>query len=339
MAGCQYLPRQCQPLLDHSTPDTHPTRTPAGQLEANSWKRAGQVRAVIERLGPAYVKVAQALSTRVDLLSPPYLLEIERLQDRVPPFEDADAMRMISEGALRLLRCPAALLCPCFRWARQHIVACCTGNPLDPPSAASAAAYGRPVQEVFSFISPNAVAAASLGQVYRGLLRPEFGGQVGRGSVKGALGSLGYMWVMLVSPVLRQLAASAFKSGPPPLTTSVLPPHAHTKPPPMPLCDSAGSGGQGAAPWRAGLGGAGPLHHARRRGAAAEHAPGGWAQCVGGRPSMWMRRLMCGDGALRNVLRDPAHYLQLSLSASSLIAKAREPQPTLPPQLAPPGQV
>lgn len=111
VAGCQYLPRQCQPLLDHSTPDTHPTRTPAGQLEANSWKRAGQVRAVIERLGPAYVKVAQALSTRVDLLSPPYLLEIERLQDRVPPFEDADAMRMISEGALRLLRCPAAPSC------------------------------------------------------------------------------------------------------------------------------------------------------------------------------------------------------------------------------------
>lgn len=45
------------------------------------------------------------------------------------------------------------------------------------------------MQEVFSFISPNAVAAASLGQVYRGMLRPEFGGQVGRGSVKGALGT------------------------------------------------------------------------------------------------------------------------------------------------------
>ena len=50
-----------------------------------------QVRGAIERLGPAYVKVAQAVSTRVDLLSPAYLLEIERLQDRVPPFPTSEA--------------------------------------------------------------------------------------------------------------------------------------------------------------------------------------------------------------------------------------------------------
>ena len=48
------------------------------------------MRAAIERLGPAYVKVAQAVSTRVDLLSPAYLLEIERLQDRVPPFPTSE---------------------------------------------------------------------------------------------------------------------------------------------------------------------------------------------------------------------------------------------------------
>ena len=36
----------------------------------------------IERLGPAYVKVAQAMSTRVDLLPPAYLLAIQRLQAR-----------------------------------------------------------------------------------------------------------------------------------------------------------------------------------------------------------------------------------------------------------------
>jgi predicted unusual protein kinase regulating ubiquinone biosynthesis (AarF/ABC1/UbiB family) len=70
----------------------------AGKLEENSWARAAQLRGVIERLGPAYVKVAQALSTRVDLLSPPYLLEIERLQDRVPPFEDSLALKMIAAG-------------------------------------------------------------------------------------------------------------------------------------------------------------------------------------------------------------------------------------------------
>jgi hypothetical protein len=51
--------------------------------------RAAQVRGAVERLGPAYVKIAQAVSTRVDILSPAYLVEIERLQDRVPPFPTA----------------------------------------------------------------------------------------------------------------------------------------------------------------------------------------------------------------------------------------------------------
>ena len=71
---------------------------PAGKLEANSWERAPQLRKILERLGPAYVKVAQAISTRVDILSPPYLLEIERLQDQVQPFDDALGLDMIAAG-------------------------------------------------------------------------------------------------------------------------------------------------------------------------------------------------------------------------------------------------
>lgn len=55
-------------------------------LQANEPGRAEQLRGIIERLGPAYVKVAQALSTRVDLLSPQYFKQIQLLQDRVPPF-------------------------------------------------------------------------------------------------------------------------------------------------------------------------------------------------------------------------------------------------------------
>jgi hypothetical protein len=38
-------------------------------------------------------------------------------------------------------------------------------------------AFGRPVDEVFSQLSSKPVAAASLGQVYRGKLKPEFGGR------------------------------------------------------------------------------------------------------------------------------------------------------------------
>lgn len=68
----------------------------AGTLSQNEGARARQLRAAIERLGPAYVKVAQALSTRVDLLTPAYFEQIQLLQDRVPPFpcEEAKKVRL-----------------------------------------------------------------------------------------------------------------------------------------------------------------------------------------------------------------------------------------------------
>ena len=75
-----------------------------GKLRTNSAVRAPQVRKAIEKLGPAYVKVAQAVSTRVDLLDMNYLLEIERLQDRVPPFPTPAALLVMTKGV------PA---CPC----------------------------------------------------------------------------------------------------------------------------------------------------------------------------------------------------------------------------------
>lgn len=65
-------------------------------LQVNEAVRAEQLRSAIERLGPAYVKVAQALSTRVDLLSPEYFKQVQLLQDRVPPFpcEQAKQVRI-----------------------------------------------------------------------------------------------------------------------------------------------------------------------------------------------------------------------------------------------------
>jgi aarF domain-containing kinase len=52
----------------------------SGSVQRNRWQRADQAMAAIEQLGPAFVKVAQALSTRVDLLAPEYLVAIQRLQ-------------------------------------------------------------------------------------------------------------------------------------------------------------------------------------------------------------------------------------------------------------------
>ena len=73
----------------------------AGSLEANSPQRARQLRLAIERLGPAYIKVAQAVSTRVDILDLNYLIEIERLQDRVPPFPTPAAKIVMAQGELQ----------------------------------------------------------------------------------------------------------------------------------------------------------------------------------------------------------------------------------------------
>ncbi len=67
------------------------------QMAANEPLRARQLRGAIERLGPAYVKVAQALSTRVDLLSPQYFEQIQLLQDRVPPFSDVEAKAVMAQ--------------------------------------------------------------------------------------------------------------------------------------------------------------------------------------------------------------------------------------------------
>ena len=46
-------------------------------------------------LGPAYIKLGQVLSTRPDLLPPPYIAELEHLQDSVPPMEFADVEKTI----------------------------------------------------------------------------------------------------------------------------------------------------------------------------------------------------------------------------------------------------
>ena len=57
----------------------------AGVEEERRAQRAAELTAVISGLGPAVIKAGQALSSRSDLLPAEYLLELQRLQDRVPP--------------------------------------------------------------------------------------------------------------------------------------------------------------------------------------------------------------------------------------------------------------
>ncbi len=64
---------------------------------------AEELAADLERLGPAYVKLGQILSTRGDLLPPPYLLALSRLQDNCEPFPFEEVEKIIvSELGVRL---------------------------------------------------------------------------------------------------------------------------------------------------------------------------------------------------------------------------------------------
>ncbi|MDH6098979.1 AarF/ABC1/UbiB kinase family protein [Anabaenopsis sp. FSS-46] len=92
-------------------------------------RRAVQLRELLTKLGPAYIKIGQALSTRPDLVPPAYLEELTRLQDQLPPFPNAIAYQFIEEE------------------------------------------LGAPPEEIYAQLSEQPIAAASLGQVYKGKLK------------------------------------------------------------------------------------------------------------------------------------------------------------------------
>lgn len=51
----------------------------------------------LERLGPSFIKLGQALSTRADLVGESFARDLSSLQDKVPPFPAAKARAMIAE--------------------------------------------------------------------------------------------------------------------------------------------------------------------------------------------------------------------------------------------------
>ena len=63
-------------------------------FETTRWER---VRLIIEELGPTFIKLAQALSNRADLLPEALIDEFEKLQSNVPPFDTAVARQIIEE--------------------------------------------------------------------------------------------------------------------------------------------------------------------------------------------------------------------------------------------------
>ncbi|MBW4698931.1 MAG: AarF/ABC1/UbiB kinase family protein [Aphanocapsa lilacina HA4352-LM1] len=70
----------------------------AGTVARHQQKRAVRLREILTRLGPTYIKIGQALSTRPDLVPPVYLDELTLLQDRLPPVPNEEAYALIRAG-------------------------------------------------------------------------------------------------------------------------------------------------------------------------------------------------------------------------------------------------
>lgn len=65
------------------------------QTDRNKGKRANEIREILTNLGPTFIKVGQALSTRPDLIKRDYLDELIKLQDQLPPFNNELAFSII----------------------------------------------------------------------------------------------------------------------------------------------------------------------------------------------------------------------------------------------------
>jgi len=66
-----------------------------GKQEQNKFERAKELRELLTHLGPTFIKVGQALSTRPDLIRKDYLEELIKLQDQLPPFDNEIAFKLI----------------------------------------------------------------------------------------------------------------------------------------------------------------------------------------------------------------------------------------------------
>ncbi len=99
-----------------------------GITESKLRREAIRLREMLTRLGPAFIKIGQALSTRPDLVPSVYLEELTYLQDQLPPFDNEIAFQFIQEE------------------------------------------LGLPPQQIYAELTDHPIAAASLGQVYRGRL-------------------------------------------------------------------------------------------------------------------------------------------------------------------------
>ena len=63
--------------------------------------RGERIRLALEELGPIFIKLGQALSTRKDLLPEDISVELRKLQDDCPPFDEQHSINIIEKGLKR----------------------------------------------------------------------------------------------------------------------------------------------------------------------------------------------------------------------------------------------
>src|SRR4051794_41768824 len=82
---------------------------PPGQLalklarivERRGVKQGARISRALTRMGPAYLKLGQFLATRPDVVGFSMARDLERLQDRLPPFSQAEAEAVIAQSLER----------------------------------------------------------------------------------------------------------------------------------------------------------------------------------------------------------------------------------------------
>jgi ubiquinone biosynthesis protein len=100
-----------------------------GEIEPDVKARAEAFASALKKMGPAYVKFGQLLSTRPDIVPQEYIIALEQLQDDLEPFSFGDVERIVEQE------------------------------------------LGVRISKAFQSFEATPLAAASLGQVHRAVLR------------------------------------------------------------------------------------------------------------------------------------------------------------------------
>ena len=130
--------------------------------ELAKWLKAGLIR-----LGPTFIKIGQQFSTRVDVLSPEFIEELESLQDNVrPPAPLASTRPDCAASYLTMPRPSKTEFCEARTCPDSGVWLQVPPFGGGQVRATIERDFGRKVEDIFEDFRFKPIAAASLGQVH-----------------------------------------------------------------------------------------------------------------------------------------------------------------------------